>query len=278
MFAARLKEIKSRIQKFALSKGLLPRHKDYTQFIILSRSRSGSNYLVDLLNCHQGITCFNELFSRSGVTYWGLPGYGSRSYKSSRFRHVKESDPVNFLLTYIYNQHPVSVSAVGFKLFYNQAKNGDSRSLWDYLSKLYDLKIIHLQRRNLLNIVASKKIAETNNEWIKRGRHSYNKKMRITLSHDECVAQFVKTRSWEIESAELFKSQRIMDIYYEDLVSDLENVMGNVQDFLGVERQHLSATTRKQSTMPISDVIDNFQELKVSFKATEWESLFNMTH
>jgi hypothetical protein len=37
-------------------------HRDYTRFIILGRSRSGSNYLRGLLNSHRRIVAFGELF------------------------------------------------------------------------------------------------------------------------------------------------------------------------------------------------------------------------
>ena len=41
--------------------------QDYKPFIILSRSRTGSNLLVSLLNSHPQIFCEGEIFGRLGV-------------------------------------------------------------------------------------------------------------------------------------------------------------------------------------------------------------------
>lgn len=270
----RLDEYHARLTNYALDKGFMSGGFSYARFIVLSRSRSGSNYMVDLLNSHEGIRCFNELFSRNGKTYWGLPGFGSRAYRSESLKQLKENDPVSFLLKYVYSKYPASVSSVGFKLFYNQAKKGRSRILWRYLSEQRELKIIHLKRLNMLNVVASRKVAEVSHEWVKRGRSSANKKIQIELSHDECLTQFEKTKRWEMEKGELFSKHKVMDVYYEDLVSDTENVMSNVQHFLGVESKHLFSTTRKQSARPIAEVITNYEELKAGFKDTEWEEYF----
>ena len=38
--------------------------RDYTRFIILTRSRTGSSYLVDLLDSHPDIECKGEEFSK----------------------------------------------------------------------------------------------------------------------------------------------------------------------------------------------------------------------
>ncbi len=50
-------------------------NRNYTKFIILGRSRVGSNMLRSILNGHRGIISFGELFRRQGEVGWGIPYY-----------------------------------------------------------------------------------------------------------------------------------------------------------------------------------------------------------
>ena len=49
----KIKRFQSVLTDLALEQHLLTGHSDYTKFIILGRSRSGSNLLVNLLQSHQ---------------------------------------------------------------------------------------------------------------------------------------------------------------------------------------------------------------------------------
>lgn len=42
-----------------------------TTFVILTTQRSGSGWLVDLLNDHSSITAYEELFRVTDTTIWG---------------------------------------------------------------------------------------------------------------------------------------------------------------------------------------------------------------
>ncbi|MHC5143365.1 MAG: hypothetical protein ACYSOY_07220, partial [Planctomycetota bacterium] len=64
------------------------------------------------------------------------------------------------------------------------------------------------------------------------------------------------------------QSHDMLDIYYEDLVSDTENVCHKVLDLLQVEKCDLKSTTLKQSRKPLSERIQNYTELKQYFKNT----------
>jgi len=271
---ARRREYQARLLNFAVDRRILPGSSRYTKFIVLGRSRSGSNYLVDLLNSHRNIRCYSELFSRSGETYWDLPGYGAKKYRSKDIRQLKENDPAGFLARYIYRDVPTGTSAVGFKLFYNQAHKGNTKKLWSYLRELDDLKVIHLKRENILKVIVSKRTAETSSAWVKRGSQREIAQGAVELSYEDCLKQFQKTRSWQKEYDEYFSSKDKIDVIYEELAADAENVMNTVQEFLGVESRPLTAETRKQSSNPVSELISNYSQLKDQFMGTEWESMF----
>jgi len=269
-------EYQARLRNLAVQNRLLSADRSYTKFIILTRSRSGSNFLVDLLNSHGDIVCFNELFSRSGQTLWGLPGYGHRVAKSSSVARLKNADPVRFIEHHVYRSHPRHVTAVGFKLLYNQAHKGTGEQLWQYLRELEDVKVIHLKRKNLLNVLVSKKKADADGVWVSRDNTAvHTSQSPLEVSHEECMALFNWTREQQNKYDAYFERQEKLDLVYEDLLSDTETVMNAVQDFLGVDKRKLTAQIRKQSNRPLSEVIANYTQLKTSFAGTEWESLFD---
>ena len=271
---ARWEDYQARMLHYALERGVLAGQRDYTKFLILTRSRSGSNFLVDLLNSHSKVLCYSELFSPSGVTHWGVPGYGAKQFKSESVRRLKEEDPVKFMTQYVYKTAPGWISAVGFKLFYNHAKEGKGDNLWKYLEGLEDLRVIHLKRKNTLKTVVSQKIAMASGVWVKRAKHGAAMREAIELSHDECLTQFERTRRWQEEYDEYFAPKEKMDVIFEDLVADTDRVMYGVQSFLGVESQRLTAGTQKQSSKPLVEVVANYKQLRDSFSGTEWEAMF----
>ncbi len=230
--------------------------------------------MVDLLNSHKNILCYNELFSRSGRTYWGVPGYGAKRYQGIVFKDLKQHDPVAFQRRFVFKRHPREISAVGFKLFYNQSRKGTAEKLWHYLREVEDLKVIHLKRKNLLDVIVSNKIAEESGNWVSRGNQGRTAQDVVNLTHEDCLRNFEKTKQWQQEFDEYFTPEQKMEVIYEDLVADPISVMNDVQELLGVERQSLKASTRKQSSKPVSEIIVDYEQLKASFSGTEWENMF----
>ncbi len=49
-----------------------PKHTGYTKYILLGRSRTGSNFLRGLLSSHDQIVCYGELFSNYHKLRGGL--------------------------------------------------------------------------------------------------------------------------------------------------------------------------------------------------------------
>ena len=113
-----------------------------------------------LLQYNTQIRAFNEIFHNdthndTGKIYWDYPSYCSRG-----IRQLKLNEPITFLDDVMFGEYPKPVSAVGFKLFYEQAQVGCWKDIWDYLRKISGLKIIHLTRKNILKTFVSRKIAQ----------------------------------------------------------------------------------------------------------------------
>ena len=66
-----------------------------------------------------------------------------------------------------------------------------------------------------------------------------------------------------------------LEIYYEDLVANMETVCSEIMDFLGVPRHQLEANTLKQKKKTLSETVKNYGELKSHFAGTQWEVFFD---
>lgn len=264
------------IRRAALVAGLLPGHTDYTRFIILGRSRSGSNFLRSLLNAHSQVAVFGEIFqSARGQDVrsiaWALPGYG----QSARVLNLFRSDPTRFLETQVFHRFPPATRAVGFKIFYYHAHEPAWEPVWTYLRAHKDIHVIHIRRRNILETHLSRKRAILSDQWVKTSRHDPDAPLPpIHLDYEECLADFVQTRAWETEYDRLFADHPKIEVVYEDLAADYRAEIARVQAFLGVASEPVAPQTFKQSSRPLSQSIANYAELKARFQGTPWAEFF----
>lgn len=257
------------LKNFALNVGLLPGHRDYTRFVILGRSRSGSNFLRGLLNSHSQITVFGEIFQNDQSIGWALPGYRQSPVLFDRFRN----EPVKFIEQNVYHRFPLQTKAVGFKIFYYHAKSENWKPVWSYLQSEKNIKIIHIKRQNVLKTHLSRKLAVKTDAWVNTSG-AQQAPEQVALDYDELLGDFNQTRHWEAQAEVLFKDHPSFEVFYEDLARDYSAIMARIQSFLEVKSENVQAQTHKQTTQPLSFSITNYDELKMKFKDTPWASFF----
>lgn len=228
-------------------------HRDFVRFIILSRSRTGSNMLVSCFNSHPNVYCEGEIFSKADARVW------------------RET------LASVFDTQPRHVKAAGFKIFYYHAKGEAGRPLWDELRGMKELRVIHLRRRNILRTIISRKLAGQNDEWLRRsdGCQGRGAGQKLALDPAELAEGFRQTREWEQRGAEMFSGHPMLDLCYEDFVVSPEAAFKPVTALLGVEYRTPVAETRKQNTAPLSALVVNYTELKSCFAGTEWAVFFD---
>lgn len=228
-------------------------HEDYQRFVLLSRSRTGSNLLISLLNAHPGIRAEWEVFART---------HGQ--------------DPLN-ILARIYGKQPHYVKARGFKLFYYHPLDQDGDDLWEELGEDRQLRVLHLKRRNILRTLVSRKIAGVQDIWAAgsavQPRRERPKATRFSVA--ELEEGFRETRDWEAKGDRTFRNHPLLPVYYEDLVADRQACLGEVLDFLRLPRLPLRSDMRKQNPERLADLIANYAELKAAFAGSEWQRFFD---
>jgi hypothetical protein len=99
----------------------------------------------------------------------------------------------------------------------------------------------------------------------------------IRLEADACRLHFTKVRAQEMECDGFFHGHDVKSVYYEDLTENRASEMRDVQRFLGLRVQALTAQNRRQRTQPLSRAIANYEELKEVFAKSEWADFFGDT-
>ncbi len=258
-----------RVQRLALEWGLLRGGRDYTRFIILGRSRTGSNFLRGLLAANRSVTLYGEVFKNPDSIEWGTPGLPDSGKVLARYR----SDPGRFLEEYVYRPMPRDTRAVGFKLFYYHARSGPLAAIWEQLRDAQEVRVIHIKRTNILRTHLSRARAERSRRWVNLdGQHEDEAPIRLDPA--ACREDFEQTRRWEEEGGAFFTGHPLIDVIYERLADDASSETRRIQRFLGLPVEAVSPQTHKQTRVPLATAIENYAELKAFFRGTEWESFF----
>lgn len=225
---------------------------DYRKFIVLGRSRTGSNLVVSALNSHPSIECSGEVFAQ-------LEG--------------RTHDEV---LSSVFCPKPDSIAAVGLKIFYYHPLDDKSGDLWGTLKGTENLTVIHLKRRNVLRTLVSLKIAYKTKVW--EGKHSDQPipvdERRVEFTDVELLEGFRKTKLWEQEFDDYFADSDLMQICYEDFADKPEENLQNLCERFGVEPGTLATDMRRQNPESLSSLIRNYDELKEWFLPMGWSEYF----
>jgi LPS sulfotransferase NodH len=227
-------------------------HDDYVRFIILTRSRTGSNLLVSFLNGHPNIYSEGEIFAR-----------------------MNGQDPVA-RLDAAFGRQPKHVRAKGFKIFYYHPLDAPGSELWTRLESDFDLRVIHLTRRNILRTLVSRKIAGVQDTWTAtRFDAPQVESRRVGFSVSELEAGFRETRLWEESADKRFATHPLLHISYEDLVGDPGAAYRRLLQFLDASARPPSTGLRRQNPEKLHALVENYDELKRAFAGTRWQDFFD---
>lgn len=229
-------------------------HKDYRRFIVLSRSRTGSNLLVSFLDSHPNIRAKGEILRK-------LDG---------RRTAIEIADGA-------FGREPRSIKAKGFKIFYYHPTGGKDTGIWAHLTGMDGLHVIHLKRRNLLRISISRKIAGDEGVWkvkdARTGGRTSRKQVSFTV--EELTRSFERTRQWERHGDALFGGHPLVSVDYEDIVQHTEPTFRTLTDFLGVPYVQPRTSLVRQNPDATRDLVVNHAELAAAFEGTEWRPFFD---
>ena len=256
------------------------------RFVVLGHRRSGSTLLLCDLLVHRNVYMFGELFNESADERRRAFASGLRGCTVAQRRGIDEDrfyregqNAAAFLNNMVFYNHYWEPVAVGFKLFYHQARNDENgRHAWDYLIADKDIRVIRLARHNMLDSMLSLRIAYQTNEW---ARLKNETKPRVaepapmSLSPAECEDYFNQIERSQEWARKAFSEHQSLEIEYEaDLCRGFQATMHRIHDFLEVPRRRARKMLQKQARRKPAEQIRNYQELKAHFAATPYAGWF----
>ncbi len=239
------------------------------RFLLICRARSGSNYLLTLLDSHPRVRHLWEPFGehtlRQLKQLHKIQTLGSLLYFEQRLQRVADEQ------------------VVGFKILYHQLNENYSEE-WGVPSLALikeaiiadkEIKVIHLKRQNILHSLVSGRMAMKTNQFIMFDEKQRQVDVQISLTPAECEREFKNNRQEQVTYDKLFADHPLLTVNYEALSANPQIEGERLLAFLGLKQRRLQAFTVKQNVRPMSDIVTNYAELKAHFEKTVWASFFD---
>jgi LPS sulfotransferase NodH len=239
-------------------------------FVVLGLHRTGSNLLISALDAHKEVAVSGELFQEressrkfSGATAGGV------YYRDG-------TDGAAFINQHVFHdRYDPTIVAAGFKLFYSHATLGPASSVWPRLIQDERMRIIRMQRQNLLDMYLSNEVAIRTHEWWISPKQKPTVMPAFPLEAPRLHRFFEWATEGEAWADQVFRNHRSLVIQYErDILHAYDACISAVQSFLGLNRQVIPPRIRKQSVRSSSEQISNYHELKRSFQNSPYAAFF----
>lgn len=243
-------------------------------FIVFTSPRSGSSWLLDLLDSHPQIAAYAELFLPGDRT---APNYGSRDVQrfETKLAPGRPSGGWRLVprrLAYLRRLFAVrpGVGAIGFKLMYEHPPAHPG--VLPYLA-VRRTRVVHLVRTNSLDQVVSWETATA------RGLFRVHAGEDVPPVRVRLDAATLATRLEKMAQATA-RARRTLDRYrlpaleltYEQLLHDPKATADLVAQFLGIKADmwQPASTLIPMNTAPRQDVIDNLGEVESALAGTQF--------
>lgn len=219
------------------------------KFVILSNPRTGSEYMVRLLNNHPEICCLGELFAIP-------PGEGQ--WNTSEYK--LQNQPFEYLATVQENcQKPV----FGYKQISNWLANSGFGNEEQFIERsLADgFTFIFMERLNLLKEYVSFAIMMEQNYGHTRTESGQIK--RIQVNPQQAYAQMRKWDSFNKACKTVFSERNIpyLHLIYEHDLAESKLAKNKAYDFIGVTRVESGDPLKRTNPGRLEDIILNYNEV-----------------
>lgn len=232
-------------------------------FFIFFPERSGSTFLVHLLNAHPDVHCEHELcYVKKAEDGSGLvAGLETDSQKTK-------------VLEKVYSRN--DVKACGFKFKFGAQYNAYPDVYRFFLRNIYSVKQIFLYRKNLLKTAISRqnldRLSQSGNKhFIRNEDHQEIGKLNLDLQQ---ARRYIRWNQDELDffrrASKIFKHR--IEITYEELIENTTETVNSIFEFLGVSptKQDAAAPIRKITDDNLENAVSNYSEMIDFFRQTRF--------
>lgn len=238
-------------------------------FVILTSPRSGSTWLVSLLNQLEDTNAFGELFlPRKRSSEWDAEFAYPRFVEAQRADERNRPAEVFKYLDALY-QKP---GAVGFKLMYSQLRRYPELLAYFLIHRV---RVVHLLRKNPLDILISMALRRKLQQAHRLANEPPVQGLQVELN-TETLIEKLQIKQRKIKRAQMLlrvSGLRSIEIGYEDLQKD-PSVFQTLCRFLSIETGHVMPESRFQKVRRGSQgqIIKNYSEVKKVLEGTHFLS------
>ncbi|MBE9140104.1 sulfotransferase [Nodosilinea sp. LEGE 07088] len=251
-----------------ISMGIDQRQK----FCIITTQRSGSTWLVKLLNNHPGIRCFDEMLLYRTPDKRRDPNM----LRYFDYRQAKGGWRPWILLEYMnrfFDEYPGDYEYIGYKVMYDQLVKRPE-VIYPLIKQNY--KLIHLVRENFLDIVLSKKNMQKN----QLAHASQEVKLDKIYLHPKNLMTELTFLDFKLRTFRAFLAMlpnHSIEISYADLCVDKNEVLAKVLDFFEVESEvvEFKSSLVKMAKGSYADKIENYRDIEQILKGTRFQYLLD---
>lgn len=248
----------------------LARYKLGVRFVVLTSSRTGSTWLIDLLNMVGNVEAHGELFlNRPRLS----PAIAGRS-DVERFIEIYGVPRLTRpLRVYSYlNRLYRTPSAVGFKLMYGQL--GQYPEIICYLA-FRRVRVVHLTRSNYLDVIVSEELAKlTGVSHAKAGASMGLPMVRLDASTLVDRLRRVGSKARYVRMLMRLSMCPMLEVTYEALVDgqrEFERVLGFLE--LPMPMTQIESDLSKRGARTHQEAIANFDEIRQVLISTPFSAM-----
>jgi LPS sulfotransferase NodH len=248
---------------------------DSRRFIIVCPARSGSTMLAHLVRSHPDCVSNSEVMAFTD----NVGGFDSSIRKhlasygdESELVRWRREDPVDFMnrAAFYAGDHLWG----GFKIKSDELVLREYASILDALRADRSIKVLHLNRANLLErYVSWVMVNEVTGVTMAVRREDVPEFGTVRISPRKAERDFVLAEERQALVDGWFANHEMLQLLYEDLTRDPVGESKRICDFLDVESRALTTQTIKIAPH-VSTLISNFDQLREHFAGTRFAPLF----
>jgi hypothetical protein len=248
-----------------------------TSFVIFATQRTGSNWLMGMLDAHPAIACYDELLlvGGSGSGYWGRTDL--EFFEPYYTRHRKHDNPFDRALwsaRYLNKLYfpRKGTASIGMKLMYDQLWKNPG--VWIYMIR-HRVRIVHLVRDNLLDIVLSAETVKARKQ--PHALEGHTVETPAVMINPQALLPALKSLEFRVKVARWLLTLlpvNYLELSYEQLIAS-PSLLDEVFAFLDVsvpsKSPALVSRFKKLNVSRQSDLIENYAEIVRVLKGTRFE-------
>lgn len=236
-----------------------------------STARSGTTWLGSRLASHPDVVSYGE-FLYPEISDWGFFGFWQRQVMEGNASVTPDfmKKAIGQYVPWIAEKNPNKVAFMDLKLEQLESIDYVHPGLYSAEAKFVILKRINLLKQVISEIIMYKRI-EKNDKEVHR---NYIPETLVIHVEPMWVLERMANKK-KLHDSYLQKARgnraEYMIVNYEDLISSEDaRAMDKIQAFMGLKPMNLKTDLVKQNPLPLSELVENYDELRKAVAESEF--------